>query len=43
VLVENSAIGLTRDFGTDVIIARVHDAGVPAAGDRVGARSMHAL
>ncbi|HLX48625.1 MAG TPA: hypothetical protein VKS82_09860, partial [Streptosporangiaceae bacterium] len=33
-LVENSAIGLTRDFHAAMIIARVRDAGLPAAGDR---------
>lgn len=33
VLVENSAIGLTRGFHAAMIIARVRDAGLPA-GDR---------
>ena len=34
VLIENSAIGLTRDFHAAMTIARVRDAGLPAAGDR---------
>jgi len=34
VLVENSAAGLTWDFETAMISARVREAGLPAAGDR---------